>query len=719
MSQPNPNPSWASLLQRPSPSISSAPSPQRSEPPVSSASSNRTDSGSATNHPPPLPGVDVASNNKHFEAAAGQSPARPSPRVAMVSGHMDLTPDEFAGAYHAPLDEALARGDAFVMGDAKGVDETALEYILAKGGASAAGRVTVYASRPANVDKLQRLGVHVVLAEMHSDLAAGDGAASSSSRGRRGRGQGRGGGRGGGRQRHLRRDEMMTEKSDYDILYVRSEAESRALYGDKYRPRVSATELNRQRRAAVSAKQGRDSGINDSAADAEAKTPPPMALDELLSWPRPLSKRKKRYFTPESDEDDEFVLLDPKRQKTGPDVDVFDDDDDDDDVFGQGGDLDDEFEGIDSIPDETDKIQKRLKESFGNPCGDFTFQRVIGSGSNGVAVLIHDNRVYPPKRLILKRALREDDFFQMEQELRTLKLFRGAAHIVQMVGSRDLRTFEDADLAGPAIVMEYLENGSFNRFLEKHNAMEGRVPNRVLWSIMLCLMFGDIEPGSTEHALVPRVKLIDFGTATPNPVQGILDDTDNMNPNQGDHSNVNKCAEAVMRLITRRNGRLPTYKEKPASYSGVPTDATLLWPDVETDTDETYPWLDRGLRRLLGRMMARNYKDCPLLEDILREASLAVRRGARDYPGHEAEESDEACGRFIKQCFYDAHPGAGAGGGDDDDDVFFDAGEGWGRWDREVTPDVMGTGEEQTGGGASTPPFWSPISPPKTGRPSS
>ncbi|KAK8075812.1 hypothetical protein PG997_010475 [Apiospora hydei] len=438
-----------------------------------------------------------------------------------------------------------------------------------------------------------------------------------------------------------------------------------------------------------------------------------MALNGLLGlrWPKPLSKRKKRYFTPESDEDDDFVLLDPKRQKTGPDVDVFDDDDD---AFGEGDDLDDDFEGIDSIPDETDKIQKRLKESFGNPHGDFTFQRVIGSGSNGVAVLIHDNRVRPPKRLILKRALREDDFFQIEQELRTLKLFRGAAHIVQMIGSRDLRTFEDADLAGPAIVMEYLENGSFHGFLEKHNAMEGRVPNRVLWSIMLCrtyralcfprplpprkdladmnttcrqrsviracvgmtwpprgseseperlesvplkgeptpwahndlhlenIMFGDIEPRSTEHALVPRVKLIDFGTATPNPVQGILDDKDNMNPNQGDHSNVNKCAEAVMRLITRRNGRLPTYKEKPASYPGVPTDATLLWPDRETDGDETYPWLDRGLRRLIGRMMARNYKDCPLLEDILLEASLAVRRGAREYPGYEAEESDEA-----------------------------------------------------------------------------
>ena len=41
----------------------------------------------------------------------------------------------------------------------------------------------------------------------------------------------------------------MTAVSDYDILYVRSEAESRQLYGPKYRPRVSGTEMNRMRRA--------------------------------------------------------------------------------------------------------------------------------------------------------------------------------------------------------------------------------------------------------------------------------------------------------------------------------------------------------------------------------------------------------------------------------------------------------------------------------------
>ena len=47
----------------------------------------------------------------------------------------------------------------------------------------------------------------------------------------------------------MQRDAAMTAASDYDVSYVRSEEERRELYGCRYRPRVSATELNRRRRA--------------------------------------------------------------------------------------------------------------------------------------------------------------------------------------------------------------------------------------------------------------------------------------------------------------------------------------------------------------------------------------------------------------------------------------------------------------------------------------
>lgn len=49
----------------------------------------------------------------------------------------------------------------------------------------------------------------------------------------------------------LQRDVRMVRASDYDILWTRSENDARKLYGDKYRSRVSATELNSLQRLEV------------------------------------------------------------------------------------------------------------------------------------------------------------------------------------------------------------------------------------------------------------------------------------------------------------------------------------------------------------------------------------------------------------------------------------------------------------------------------------
>jgi len=49
-----------------------------------------------------------------------------------VSGHLDLTPDEFDAHYRPAIDEALARGDSFVVGDARGTDSMTQNYLLGK-----------------------------------------------------------------------------------------------------------------------------------------------------------------------------------------------------------------------------------------------------------------------------------------------------------------------------------------------------------------------------------------------------------------------------------------------------------------------------------------------------------------------------------------------------------------------------------------------------------
>ncbi|KAL9570460.1 hypothetical protein ACKAV7_005391 [Fusarium commune] len=151
-------------------------------------------------------------------------PALRKPRIAMISGHIDISRSEFATHYHSPLDEAIARGDLFILGDAKGTDEMALDYILEK---DPTARITVYASRAHRVQVFREKNIRVVFVEAMQKGTSG-------------------------RQRHLQRDAEMTKASDYDILWVRSEEECRKLYRDKYRPRISGTELNRRRRLEIS-----------------------------------------------------------------------------------------------------------------------------------------------------------------------------------------------------------------------------------------------------------------------------------------------------------------------------------------------------------------------------------------------------------------------------------------------------------------------------------
>jgi hypothetical protein len=52
--------------------------------------------------------------------------------VNFVSGHLDHTEAEFDAHYRPRLDEALARGDAFVVGDARGTDTLTQNYLVGK-----------------------------------------------------------------------------------------------------------------------------------------------------------------------------------------------------------------------------------------------------------------------------------------------------------------------------------------------------------------------------------------------------------------------------------------------------------------------------------------------------------------------------------------------------------------------------------------------------------
>lgn len=144
--------------------------------------------------------------------------------TAFISGHMDLSYEQFIQEYESTIYEAYVNGYSFVMGHADGVDTYAREYLLGYPNFDPR-RITIYVhfssktpaqTRQEEVAKLTALNVNLVQDEYAS---------------------------------FTDRDAAMTANSDYDILYIRTPEEMHAILGDKYDPtRLSGTEQNRIRR---------------------------------------------------------------------------------------------------------------------------------------------------------------------------------------------------------------------------------------------------------------------------------------------------------------------------------------------------------------------------------------------------------------------------------------------------------------------------------------
>jgi hypothetical protein len=53
--------------------------------------------------------------------------------TAMISGHLNLTEEEFNLHYKPKIDEAIEKGHSFVVGDARGTDEMGQRYLFSRG----------------------------------------------------------------------------------------------------------------------------------------------------------------------------------------------------------------------------------------------------------------------------------------------------------------------------------------------------------------------------------------------------------------------------------------------------------------------------------------------------------------------------------------------------------------------------------------------------------
>lgn len=53
-------------------------------------------------------------------------------KTYFISGHLSVTPEEFSTHYAPKIDQALSENASFVLGDARGADKLAQDYLLGK-----------------------------------------------------------------------------------------------------------------------------------------------------------------------------------------------------------------------------------------------------------------------------------------------------------------------------------------------------------------------------------------------------------------------------------------------------------------------------------------------------------------------------------------------------------------------------------------------------------
>jgi len=134
-------------------------------------------------------------------------------RTAFISGHIDVDILFFNKYYKEKIDEAIKNNDKFIIGDARGIDKLAFEYILSK---YSKDNITVYVYFPTNIEKYKKIGVNIIF-NKYKNITE--------------------------------RDNLMTRNSDYDIAYTRTPEEQKLLYKEKYNAsRISGTEKNILRR---------------------------------------------------------------------------------------------------------------------------------------------------------------------------------------------------------------------------------------------------------------------------------------------------------------------------------------------------------------------------------------------------------------------------------------------------------------------------------------
>ncbi|RYO96143.1 hypothetical protein DL764_007521 [Monosporascus ibericus] len=309
---------------------------------------------------------------------------------------------------------------------------------------------------------------------------------------------------------------------------------------------------------------------------------------------------------------------------------------------------------------------------------NFEYEHILGQGRNGVACVLRERKDGQfCRRIVVKRPTTKDPFIidKVRKELQILKVLWGAPHIVRPLVLDDFPPDEDDPseligqlFEGPILITEHLGSGSSKRFINRASKLGYQIPNRVLWRVFLCFVFGDLDlvAWSIEHKMMPMLKMIDFGSAEKFGFGSQeLKDRLASHPNEG---NVFDIGRLMYNIITKQTGAtLLPYGDPHDEDKTVKVDlddspsmsfksfAKALYPSA--DIAQPYPSLDGKLRLLIARCVCA--KDAaqhqPSVRELLDAADDAVRnRGADFYANNNQNETDANVVGIVQDLMLDA-----------------------------------------------------------------
>ncbi|TRX97983.1 hypothetical protein FHL15_001193 [Xylaria flabelliformis] len=351
-------------------------------------------------------------------------------------------------------------------------------------------------------------------------------------------------------------------------------------------------------------------------------------------------------------------------------------------------------------------------------------EQILGNGSYGVTVLLRDRgatkfgqdktKIRKPKRVVLKRPIhRQAGIRDFENEIRAFETLSGLAHHVQAIAttadvsdyrSKSREGIRDAlknifapfrnppinvfkilgHYQGPAILLEYIENGSLLSFHTKLWEKRITLPNRLLWRFYFCLvrgvcgmvfeqekhkkgqplvlettpengrhreflhgdiasrniMIGECDPEVEDHRITPILKYIDYGFSGPA-----------RNAEEAIRENLFNASVLILYLIHPDSAHLD-FENLALEYKGIYTYAASIipWPNGRNPC----PYLDEELRDLLAEVFRVNPAQRPSIQEVFMRTQNGVAKPATSYRYREFEESDIAIDARLQQILHDA-----------------------------------------------------------------